>query len=128
MRKGFERSTTAKAAVNPTIRDIAWAAGFLEGEGYFGRTTGGGVGTERITAGQKDEESLHKLIKLFGGTINIQRPKTSNLIRKTPLTPLAYWCVAGARARGIMMTIYSFMSERRKTAIRKALQISEYHS
>lgn len=124
---GWERKTTLKATISPTTKDLAWAAGFLEGEGCFGRSGGKGkYQTERIWCGQKDPESLRRLLAMFGGRIGEQRQQTSNLIKTEGVaTSIPIWTVSGSRARGVMLTIYSFMSERRKAAIRKAFQVTK---
>lgn len=126
-RKGWERKTTLKATMSPTAKDIAWAAGFLEGEGCFGRSGGKGkYQSERIWAAQKDPECLKRLLAMFGGRIGVQHQQTTNLIKTEGVaTSIPIWTVSGMRARGVMMTIYQFMSERRKAAIRKAFQISQ---
>lgn len=125
---GWERKTTLKATMSPTTKDLAWAAGFLEGEACFGRSGGRGkYQSERIWCGQKDPECLQRLLAMFGGRIGVQHQQTTNLIKTEGVaTSIPIWTVSGSRARGVMQTIYSFMSERRKTAIRKALQVAEF--
>lgn len=93
--------------------DIAWAAGFLEGEGCFA-AAGGKYPSNALTASQSEPEQLHKLSSLFGGRVR-QRPRhtTSKLSKK----PMWEWGVYGPRAAGVMMTIYKFMSEHRKRQI-----------
>src|SRR5437899_325842 len=91
-----------KATSHPTARDLEWAAGFLEGEGSFGKW---GT-THTVQAAQVNQEPLLRIQTLFGGWV---KP------RKTmqPGHQNAWvWRVSGARARGIMMTLYSLLSER----------------
>ena len=123
MHFGDEKNGTARAILHPSVQDIAWAAGFLEGEGCFGRTGGKCRGSgERINVGQRSMEPLERLLALFGGSIRWQHQVTRNLIKQDGLSPhMPYWGVYGSRARGVMMTVYPFMSNRRKEAIRKAL-------
>ena len=111
---GFEKASTPKATKSPSLRDLEWAAGFLEGEAWFGKY-GAYRGGEHLTATQAFEEPLLKLQCLFGGHVNTQKVRGSN--RK----PTWIWSVSGSRARGIMMTLYPLLSSRRQEAIRKAL-------
>lgn len=102
---GYVQPATPKATKHPTLCDIAWAAGFLEGEGCFTWKD-----TECIVAPQVQREPLSRLASLFGGTIRDRHGRGQ-----------VEWAVSGSRARGVMMTIYSFMSPRRKEQIKRAL-------
>ena len=101
-----------------TVKDIAWAAGFLEGEGCF---TPGGYGRKRgsspwIGAAQVQREPLERLQKMFGGSIS--KPA----LRKDPKhQPCQTWVLSARRAAGLMMTIYPLMSPRRKGQIEHSL-------
>ena len=112
--RGKENKNTAKAAVHPTIRDLEWAAGFLEGEGHF-RSTKGRFGTQQCHATQVQREPLERLLRLFGGVIHGHTKPTTTHQRSWR------WWTTGSRARGVMMTLYSLMSTRRKEQIRVAL-------
>lgn len=118
---GGTRSKQEVAATkSPTLPDLNWAAGFLEGEGSF-RWSGS---SEQVTAKQVSREPLEKLQGVLGGAIHFtsnekrrkQRPRTSDNYT---------WVAAGARARGIMMTLYSLLSTRRQQQIRTALSGAE---
>lgn len=102
-----------KAAHRPTRSRLEWAAGFLEGEGSFSSedTTGK---TVRVRAVQVNKEPLLKIAALFGGHVKL----TTAVAGKRK--PIHYWQVCGARARGIMLTLYNLMSEKRKGEIRMA--------
>ncbi len=96
---------------SPRLRDIAWAAGFLEGEGSFSRT---GNGTIRIDAGQVGTWPLELLLTWFGGRIyDAHEPSRNYNIRR--------WYLGGERARGLALTIYPLMSPRRRGQIKAAL-------
>ena len=111
--KGEHRGTL-KATVHPTSRQLEWAAGFLEGEGHFERTKSSG--SYLVSASQKEREPLEKLLALFGGQIGVlQRGKWGTYWQ---------WRVCGARARGVMMTVFVLMSRRRKDQIKTAFQIA----
>lgn len=109
---GASGSSPHEATVTPTTRDLYWAAGFLEGEGYFGHTGG----SEVVRAPQVNPEPVERLLKLFGGRVTLNK-------RKTPAgndTQYWVWQVSGARARGVMMTLYSLLSNKRQAQIETA--------
>lgn len=117
-----EWSTTPKAILSPSIRGLEWAAGFLEGEGWFGASQGGRKHnhySEKVVAVQASLEPLERLQRLFGGII---RHRKVDYVRKDGKVSQRWdWLIFGARARGLMMTLYSLLSARRKEAIRLAL-------
>lgn len=94
-----------------TLRELYWAAGFLEGEGTFDGVHKGR--NPRVSAWQVQKEPLERLQRTFGGTIRyIQR-------RNAPVThqPAYAWHLTGVGARGLMMTLYSLMSPKRQVKI-----------
>lgn len=95
------------ATQKPTSQEIAWAAGLYEGEGYCDVHGS----SERVLVSQKDTWILEKLKILFGGTLQYPSKKST--------TPCSNWEVYGGRARGFLMTIYSFLSPRRREQIKK---------
>lgn len=101
-----------EAKEHPTNIDIAWAAGIWEGEGNCCSTSWSKEGqkhtTTKIVVTQKDPWLLNKLKLLFGGSIC----KHSFCFQ---------WSITGARARGFIMTIYTFLSPRRKEQVRNVL-------
>ena len=89
----------------PALLDIAWAAGIFEGEGhsrYNGRTS-------EASISQKDRWILDKLKSLFGGRVYGPYKKKGRAKYR-----IYAWVCLGPRARGFLMTIYSFLSPRRK--------------
>jgi len=94
------------------VKDIYWAAGFLEGEGSFS----GHYWNTAVLACQMQREPLDRLKKLFGGAIKVNKTP-SGFSRKHA----HYWSLNGPRGRGLMMTIYSVMSPNRKAQIKKVL-------
>lgn len=109
---GREWVATKRAIVSPTTHDLVWAAGFLEGEGYFGKGSG-----YVVTANQVNSEPAERLLRLFGGSLK-QR------LYERPRSSLWVWSVCGARARGVMMTLYLLLSGKRKGQIRGALGVA----
>lgn len=98
---GIEQKGTPKAKVTPCLMDIAWAAGIYEGEGAANKYGG-------VSVGQNEQWILKKLKRLFGGKIyQYKNYKHSS------------WYIGGARGRGFLLTIYKFLSPRRKKQIRK---------
>ena len=93
------------------IKDIYWAAGFLDGEGYFGRRRS----TCFVQATQVQAELLYRLQKLFGGHVR--------QFQRDQVTGRRYhrWDFHGKKATGLMLTLYSLLSLKRKLQIQKAL-------
>src|ERR1019366_6157965 len=84
--------------------DIAWAAGFIEGEGHFSSGRKGGV---IMGACQAQREPLERLQNIFGGKI------TGPFKFKT-YKPMYRWNTYGRFAASIAMTIFCLLSPRRK--------------
>lgn len=99
------------------MRDLGWAAGFLEGEGCFWSGTGG---TITAAAAQVNPEPIAKLLVLFGGRATKRTNKHGVLGDKG--NDLWWWEVYGARARGVMLTLYPLLSQKRKDQIKKAFK------
>lgn len=81
-----------------SLKNIGWAAGFYEGERSFVKP---GV----VSICQKDPEPLYKIWNLFGGA---PPEKYGNYY---------YWRIYGVEARQFLLTIFSFLSRRRKKQI-----------
>lgn len=99
---------TPKASKSPTLRDLAWSAGFIDGEGHINWTDANT--SPRITAAQNSPELLKRLQDNFGGSIT--SPKAHKW---------SVWTAYGSRALGIMQTLYPFFSAKRKDEVRKVL-------
>lgn len=110
------RRNVPNATRSPTESDVAWVAGFLEGEGHFRRSYSSRDrhGTEQVSAGQVDREPLYKLQELFGGGIHIKKRS------KWGMNDIFYWQVTGERARVLMRAVEPLMSARRRDQIRRA--------
>ena len=109
-----ERSKVPRATKNPTTRDLEWAAGFLEGEGNF-RGVSKGEMTARVRCSQVNPEPIYRLAELFGGSIG-------HVFERGPRRqPFYQWQLSGARARGVMMTLWPLMSQVRRDQIAGAL-------
>jgi hypothetical protein len=72
---------------------------------------------------QKDPWLLHRLQELFGGRVYPQKTRPKS-ISGGPIKDYGdqwAWWIGGARARGFLMTIYTFLSPRRREQARVAL-------
>lgn len=103
--------------------DVAWAAGFLEGEGCFGWYGGTTPRKDRpnlthtahavISCGQNDREPLDRLMRTFGA---------GRLNRKRNSKRLAWeWRCQGKAAIPVMEAVLPHMSQRRQERIREVL-------
>ena len=105
---------------SPNSLDIAFAAGFYEGEGSIqriGSPQSTAEGSTLVIIGQKNREILDRLRELFGGSIG-------ESIRKDGV--FYCWRITGVLSRGFVFTIYKFLSLHRKQQVRKCLCIGEY--
>lgn len=95
-------------------QDVAWLAGWLEGEGYFGYNSSLFIRVKSI-----DLDTLEKAQALVGkGNIRVERrdnPKHS---------PTWEWGIFGKNARRVMLMVYPYMCRRRKDRIRDALDLT----
>ena len=95
-----------------TVKHIAWAAGFLEGEGCF--NSGGRIS---VRASQVQPDPLYRIREIFGGNVTGPYP------RKNPKHNAFYdWNRNGCHAIAMMMTVYPLMSPKRQASIRAAIQ------
>jgi hypothetical protein len=97
----------------PIVRknQVAWAAGFIDGEGCIGiYRTGANAYRVSLSAGQKyNEEPLMRLQALFGGTI--VRPKGKNRSYAN-----AYWNLTSKRATDALKEMLPFLTVKREQA------------
>jgi len=95
-----------------TTTQIAWAAGFLEGEGSFDCANG----TPRVSAAQVQREPLDRLSAMFGGRIWSKPPSGFSA------QPIWTWVLPSRRSVQAMMTLFVLMSPRRQEQIERALR------
>lgn len=95
--------------------DIAWAAGFMEGEGSFmqSRTT------PYLECAQVQREPLERMQAMFGGTVSLFKRKNKGPSGKW--NDFYRWTLYGNAAAGLMMTFFVLMSPKRKDQIEKVL-------
>ncbi len=102
----------AEPTTVPSSEQIAWAAGFLEGEGSFSAMSGTDH-RARVSAGQKQREPLERLLAYFGGAIYAQSKREYNM-----------WILRGTKAFDLMCLMRPYMSPRRQGQIDIALKSS----
>jgi hypothetical protein len=91
---------------------LAWAAGFIEGEGSFSVS---GRKSACVTAAQVQREPIERLQALFGGRV-VQRCTKGHSSK-----PIWVWTLPSRRSIEVMMTLYVLMSPRRQEQIEAAL-------
>lgn len=104
-----------RARRSPSMRDLYWAAGFLEGEGNFQRHRRSGV----VGGTNTDMEPIGRLRLMFGGSVLVREPQTNGSV--VGRLPIYHWHASGPRAAGIMLTLYCLLSQKRQAEIRHAL-------
>src|SRR5712691_9526273 len=96
--------------------DIHWLAGFLEGEGSFGKNNSG---VPQISATSTDLDVVRRMATIVGGPVYDHWHGRN----AKPHWKRAYRCVKGGNATaGWMMTLYPLMGLRRRLQIEKVLK------
>ena len=96
------------------VRDIAWFAGLLEGEGCFFNIQR--AYAPRISLGMTDRDVVEKAAALVGN------PSVYRRVTQHPKHKDQWWfMLTGHRAVGVMFTIYPFMGVRRRAKIREVV-------
>lgn len=97
------------------VKDIAWAAGFIEGEGYVHSARH----SPAVECTQVQLEPLERLQRVFGGSISFVKRTTNN-----PKWQDYYrWQCYRKTAAAALMTIFCLMSPKRQAAIAKVLEV-----
>lgn len=96
-----------------SLTDIAWLAGICEGEASFLWNC-----SPAISLQMSDKDVVERVARLIGGKVRgPYQPKGKATYRQT------WVCViSGSNAAAWMMTLYSFMGERRRAKIEEVLQ------
>jgi hypothetical protein len=95
--------------------DIAWAAGFLEGEGSF---VGGKQSQVTVSAVQVEIAPLERLVGMCGGYLKQYRYKPGRAA-----SPFWRWTVNGQRAAEVAFTVYTWMSPKRRRQIERMVLV-----
>ena len=100
---------------SPSILDLAWLAGLIEGEGYLSLKS---RAVPCITIAMADEDIIARAAALLGAKWYAMRRRKSD----KPHYKTIFRCQrAGASAAGWMMTLYQFFGRRRRMKIREIL-------
>lgn len=90
-----------------SLSEVGWAAGLYEGEcSFIANKDGKG---QHVSMTQKDPWPLVKLQTLFGGEVH-------------PYSGYNYWRLYGAECRAFVLTIFTFLSPRRRQQILKHVE------
>lgn len=104
---------TAPSVMPLGKEEIAWAGGFIEGEGCFVKSRSGSVG---IQIGQAyTREPLDRIRAYLGGSVRPFLPKMAH--GRTWL-----WCVWGPRAREAYRLVSKWLSTRRQAQAQRKFQ------
>lgn len=98
-----------EAIESPTLLQLAWAAGIFEGEGSCVPVNKSSC---QVNVSQKDRWVCDRMKALFGGSITE---------RKMNGQPFYDWHIHSARARGFLMTMFTFLSPRRQEQVTACL-------
>ena len=107
--KGWSHKNTKVSISSPSVLDIAWAADIYEGEDSCCLNNK----TQQVIVVQKDRWLIDQFQALFGGSVTLRKSYSSLG------GPVWTWAVYGPRARGFLMTIFKFLSPRRKEQVRR---------
>ena len=111
---------TTPSPPEPDPLDLAWAAGFLEGEGCFGyyfHRPGARNGSLHLNASQKEREPLDRLREIFGvGFITQKIDRRGGQAVDPPLPRLEDPAISP-----VMRMLLPHMSSRRQARISEAL-------
>lgn len=103
------------AEEGPCATDLAWAAGFVDGEGCIQTTVRMRSRNRRdyilgLYVGQVDPRPLYRLSELFGGVVY---PKSSG---PTERRPMFMWRVTGSTAEATLRALLPFLLVKREQA------------
>ena len=102
------------------VKDIYYLAGLFEGEGCFSIQKQGKSKYPLVQCVMTDPEPLARAARLlYGKVLGPYQPKQNKDYR--PYYRLQF---TGPKAIGVMLTLFSLLSPRRKEAIKKALKAS----
>ena len=102
--------TPTKPLRKPRTEEIAWAAGFYEGEGSVSA-----LGTLVAQITQVNREPLERFVPIFGGRIHSIRGTNT-------IGPLHGWYVGGALALSFFEQVEPWLSDKRRVQIKTALE------
>ena len=90
--------------------DIGWMAGLIEGEGCISWNE-----TPQIQICMTDRDIIERVVKIFGS--NLCGPYDKGPVNKTAWST----SIAGAKAAGWLMTVFTLLGDRRKVKTKEVL-------
>jgi hypothetical protein len=109
-------TASASAGGSPSMKEIHWLAGYLEGEGSFYRRPQK-YGSMTVKVSATDLEPLEKCVHFFGGKVNGPYHSGKNTEKK-----YWQWNIHGPRALGVALTVLTLLSPRRQEQVQTMLQ------
>ena len=100
------RANTRSARRGPTLTELAYLAGFFDGEGYVGFLSR----SINVSVSNTNYSILEEFLKLFGGII-----RRKNFATRTRRSAFE-WRIYGAHAAKFLSTISPFLREKRPQA------------
>lgn len=94
----------------PTDTDLAWAAGFIDGEGHIGINMAGDSTQMAVSVSNTDLRSIKRFAELFGGKLHYTTPGTGGK------RPVHYWRAAGHGAAGVLRQVYPYLVIKKEQA------------
>lgn len=106
-----KRWNVKEATTLPTHTELAFAAGFMEGDGYFGKNKT----TVSAEFHQKESWIIDKFQAWFGGAVG--------QVHKQGILKRSYWRwrISGDRARNFMRATFEYYSPKRQGQIKHCL-------
>jgi hypothetical protein len=115
------RCDVPRSRERPEERDLYWIAGFLEGEACFRASN-----THcEVTVHQCNREPLEKLQRWLGGRITDGAKRYED---NPNWTKQWRWGISGARARGVLLTIFPLLSAKHQANIVAGRQTWRLHA
>ena len=101
-----------------TALDIAWLAGLLDGEGYFGYRNG----CPSVQLQMTDLDVVEHAAAIMGAHMHSPKRNRGLTVKGTPYKTVYSCRVHGSAAIGVMQTVYALMGIRRRARIDEILQ------
>ncbi len=105
-----------------SVLELAWAAGFYDGEGYAGtQLARSGNRHLRLSIGQADRSLLERFQRAVYGLGRINGPYQRSAPDGTPRKPMHYWRASSCEARRVIDLLTPYLSEPKLAQIEAAV-------
>lgn len=100
------------------VKDIAWLAGLIEGEGCINLNTKGKWTYLRLTLAMTDKDIIARAAKLLrrDGNFNVEKRRG-----RSDSKPVYTVSISGKEAIAWLFTLYTFFGNRRRQKVREAV-------